>query len=110
MIVDDPDAPSGTFTHWVIFDIPATVHELPKNVPTTETLPNGARQGMNSAHKIGWTPPSPPHGMHEYDFRVYAMDKIIDLKPGCSKVQLLDAMNQHVLAQGEIAGFYTKKK
>lgn len=109
LIVDDPDAPMGTFVHWVMYDIPATERKLGEDVPRAETLPAGSRQGMNGMRKIGYTGPCPPSGTHRYYFKVYALDKKLDLQPGATKQQLLAAMNGHILAQGQIMGRYKRK-
>jgi len=109
LLVDDPDAPSPQpWVHWVIYDIPADVHQLPEGVPTQAELdqPPGAEQGMNSRHTIGYEGPQPPkgHGWHHYHFKLYALDRKLALQPGASKEQLLEAMKNHVLAETEIVG------
>lgn len=109
LIVDDPDAPSGIFTHWVLFNIPANVRELEENVPARERLENGILQGKNDFGRIGYSGPCPPRGpAHRYRFTVYALDKPLDLKPGASRKQLLDTTKGHVLAQGQLMGIYQR--
>jgi hypothetical protein len=109
LIVDDPDAPGGVFTHWVLFNIPGNVRQLGEGVPTQERLQNGALQGKNDFGRIGYGGPCPPRGpAHHYRFTVYAVDESLDLKPGVSKKQILDAMKGHILAQGQLMGTYQR--
>jgi len=104
---EDPDAPSGTFTHWVIFDVPATVAGLSENVSKTAKLPDGSDQGRNSFGNTGYNGPCPPGGKaHHYIFKVYALDTTVTLDSGASREDLLKAIDGHVLAQGELTGTY----
>ena len=104
---EDPDAPMGTFTHWVIFDIPATATGLPENVAKSGALPDGSKQGKNSFGNIGYNGPCPPSGRaHHYIFKVYALDSTVSLDSGASKADLLDAIRGHILAQGKWTGTY----
>lgn len=107
LIADDPDAPRGTFTHWVMYNIPSGVTRLEEYVTAVDRLDDGTMQGKNSYDKLGYGGPCPPPGKpHRYRFNVYALDSRIDLGPGASKDDLLKAMNGHVLAQGELMGTY----
>jgi Raf kinase inhibitor-like YbhB/YbcL family protein len=107
LTVEDPDAPSGTFTHWVIFDMPATTSGLSENVSKTATLPDGSEQGKNSFGNTGYNGPCPPGGKtHHYIFKVYALDAPVTLDSGSSREELLNAINRHVLAQGQLTGTY----
>lgn len=108
LICDDPDAPVGTWVHWVLFNIPTTVTELSTTVPPERTLENGARHGVNDFRKFGYGGPCPPGGTHRYYFKLYALDAEIDLEPGLTKGQLLDAMEGHILAQGQLMGRYKR--
>ena len=110
LIVDDPDAPSGTFTHWVLFNLPAQATGLPRDVPRQPALDDGARQGTNSFRKVGYGGPCPPrgHGAHRYYFKLYALDAMLDLESGASKEDLTAAMDGHVLAEGELMGRYAR--
>jgi Raf kinase inhibitor-like YbhB/YbcL family protein len=108
LIVDDPDAPRGTFVHWVLYDLPGHTQELPENMPRDKTLPNGAKQGPNGSGKIGYMGPCPPSDTHRYFFRVYALDAMTNLQPGKSKADLLEIMEAHILAQGQIMGTYKR--
>ena len=108
LISDDPDAPMGTWVHWVIFNIPPSVKELPENIPPSKTLENGAQQGTNDFGKIGYGGPCPPRGTHRYYFKLYALDTMLASQPGLTKAQLVKAMEGHVLAQGQLMGRYQR--
>lgn len=109
LISDDPDAPSGTWVHWVIYDLPPDTQELQEAVPKTERLANGAKQGMTDFQKVGYGGPCPPSGKpHRYLFKLYALDTLLDLPPKATKSDLLMAMNGHVLAQAELVGIYQR--
>ncbi|MCM8761193.1 MAG: YbhB/YbcL family Raf kinase inhibitor-like protein [Candidatus Omnitrophica bacterium] len=109
LICDDPDAPSGTWVHWVIFNIPPADGGLPEGVPQTEILDNGAIQGINDFKKIGYDGPYPPYGVHRYVFAVYAIDTTLDLEAGSTKQDLLSAINGHILGSGKLTGRYKRK-
>ncbi len=109
LICDDPDAPMGTWVHWVIFDLPAETRELGENVPTDGTLPNGAKQGITDFGRTGYGGPCPPGGTHRYFFKIYALDTEIDLTPGATKSDLLEAMEGHILGQGQLVGKYKRQ-
>lgn len=107
LIMDDPDAPGGTWVHWVLYDVPADARELPERVPSQEQLSSGARQGRNDFGKIGYGGPCPPPGKpHRYFFKLYALDTKLNLEPGATKAELERAMKSHVLAQAELIGKY----
>ena len=108
VIADDPDAPRKTFVHWVLFNLPPTVKALAHNVPKTATLVNGGIQGLNDSNELGYDGPCPPSGVHRYYFKVYALDIAIPLKSGCTKQQLLTAMDGHALADGVLMGRYSR--
>ena len=109
LIVDDPDAPSGVFTHWVLFNIPASIRQLGEGIPTQEQLDSGALQGKNDFGRIGYGGPCPPQGsIHRYRFIIYALDQKLNLKEGASKKQVSDAMQGHILAQGQLTGTYQR--
>lgn len=106
LIADDPDAPVGTWTHWIIWNVPAG-KALPEALPKTDTLDDGSRQGRNDFKRIGYGGPCPPPGKaHRYFFRLYALDAKLDLKPGASRAELERAMKGRVLAQAELMGKY----
>jgi Raf kinase inhibitor-like YbhB/YbcL family protein len=107
LICEDPDAPRGTWTHWVLFNLPADTTNLPEGTAADKELPNGARQGKNDFGKIGYGGPSPPKGPpHRYYFKVYALDAKLDLPAGATRKQLLDAIKGHVQAEGQVMGKY----
>ena len=109
LIADDPDAPGGTWVHWVIYDLPPATKELAESVAATETLPNGAKQGVNDFKKTGYGGPCPPPGpTHRYFFKLYALDVETQLKPKAAKQQLLDAMKGHILAEAQLMGRYKR--
>ena len=110
LISDDPDAPVGTWVHWVIYNIPPDVTELAEGIPKSEVLTNGARQGMTDFKRIGYGGPCPPPGRpHRYFFKLYALDTELDLKPGATKQQLLRPMEGHILAEGQLMGTYQRR-
>jgi hypothetical protein len=108
LISDDPDAPVGTWVHWIIYNIPAAARELPEAVPTDEILDNDARQGTNDFRRIGYGGPCPPSGKHRYYFRLYALDTNMTLEPGITKMQLERAMKGHILGKGRLMGKYKR--
>ena len=110
LIVDDPDAPMGTWVHWVLFNIPAATRSLQEDLPVTgkNVDPNAIYFGKNSSGNLRYDGPCPPSGTHRYYFRLYALDSIINLLPGATKEELLKAMNGHILAQGELMGTFSK--
>jgi Raf kinase inhibitor-like YbhB/YbcL family protein len=110
LVADDPDAPGGTWTHWVIYEIPATEKGLAENVPARDTLDGGARQGKNDFKKTGYGGPCPPSGTHRYFFKLYALDAEPNLPPGVSKEQLLKAIDGHIVAEGQLMGRYQRGK
>jgi Raf kinase inhibitor-like YbhB/YbcL family protein len=107
LICEDPDAPRGTFTHWVIFNVPAKSRELKEGIPPEATLPDGTVQGKNDFGKIGYGGPAPPPGKpHRYFFKLYALDRVLELRPGATRSQLLAAMKGHVLDEAQLMGIY----
>jgi len=109
LIMDDPDAPVGTWVHWVLYDLPATARELPEGAPRERELASGARQGNNSWNRTGYGGPCPPPGpAHRYFFKLYALDAKTNLKPGATKAELEKDMQGHILAQAELIGHYKR--
>ncbi len=109
LIADDPDAPVGTWVHWVLYDLPADARSLAENIPKEGQLPNGARQGRNDFRKIGYGGPCPPPGKpHRYFFKLYALDAKLNLKAGATKTEAERAMQGHILAQGELIGRFAR--
>lgn len=108
LICDDPDAPGGTWVHWLLFNIPAKNPELPENMPKIETLKNGALHGKNDFGNNCYGGPCPPAGTHRYYFKIYALDLELDSKPGITKKELLKAMEGHILDEGQLMGRYKR--
>ena len=105
LIADDPDAPVGTWVHWVIFNLPGETTELPEGVPAQETLPNGAKQGLNDFKRVGYGGPCPPPGKpHRYYFKLYAVDVTLDLRPRATKAQVLESIRGHILGEAQLMG------
>ncbi len=113
LICDDPDAPVGTFTHWVLYGIPAGTTALPEGVAKTDSVASlgGVKQGMNDFGRVGWGGPCPPrgHGAHHYHFKLCALDREPDLAPRATKAKLEDLIRGHVLAQAELVGTYERR-
>jgi Raf kinase inhibitor-like YbhB/YbcL family protein len=110
LICDDPDAPAGTWVHWVLYNLPPRATGLPEGVPTAETLNNGARQGVNDFKRLGYGGPCPPPGgPHRYFFKLYAVAADVPLKPRATKAEVLRAIAGHVLAEGQLMGTYQRR-
>lgn len=109
LICEDPDAPVRTWVHWVCYDIPATSGGLPRNVPKTDLIPSGGKQGINDFRKVGYGGPCPPSGTHRYIFKVYALDCMLECGAGKSKQEIEKAMKGHVLGEGQLIGTYSRK-
>jgi len=110
LVSDDLDASVGTWVHWVAYNIPPNITKLDENVKTEKELKNGMRQGSNSWPKIGYGGPCPPSGAHRYYFKLYALDTTLELKPGATKAQVLQAMHGHVLAEAQLMGKYKRQR
>ena len=112
IVIDDPDAPDTTFTHWSLWNLPPDTVEIPADVPTTETVSTlgDAIQGRNDFGDVGYGGPRPPteHGPHEYQFHLYVVDEMLDLSPGAPKRELDDALDGHVIAEDRFTGLYER--
>ena len=108
LITDDPDAPIGTWVHWVLFNLPAEARGLPEAVPSEAELPDGGRHGKNGWGRLDYGGPCPPSGTHRYFFQLYALDTMLDLDAGAGKKQVLQAMEGHILVQAELMGVYSR--
>jgi Raf kinase inhibitor-like YbhB/YbcL family protein len=108
LICDDPDAPMGTWVHWVLFNIPPGESGLPAEIPPDKSLAGGARHGINDFRKLGYGGPCPPGGTHRYFFKLYALDTVLNLDSGITKDKLEKAMKGHVLAEGQLMGKYKR--
>ena len=109
LIMTDPDAPGGTFVHWVAFNLPPSERNLPVGIPKGDTIPTGGVQGSNSFDSTGYGGPCPPEGKpHHYFFRLYAIDTRLSLKAGANRREVEQAMTGHILAKAELMGLYGK--
>jgi len=113
LICEDPDAPQpDPFTHWVLFNIPPTLEGLPEGVTRVPQPPqvSGAGQGVNDFDDVGYDGPSPPpgHGLHRYRFQIHALDTMLNLPPGVSKLAVRQAMDGHILGKGVLSGTYSR--
>ena len=107
LIVDDPDAPAGTWVHWVVYNLPASARQLPEHVPPGDAVAGGGKQGVNDFPMNGYGGPCPPPGKpHRYFFRLYALDTILDLRAPVHRQDVDSAMKGHVLAQAELMGTF----
>ncbi|HYY06674.1 MAG TPA: YbhB/YbcL family Raf kinase inhibitor-like protein [Candidatus Limnocylindria bacterium] len=110
LVCDDPDAPAGTWVHWVLYGVPASARSLPEGVPPKATHDDGSRQGTNDFRRTGYGGPCPPRGApHRYYFRLYALDAVPELAPGATKAALLKAIGEHTLGQAELMGRYGRQ-
>ncbi len=111
LIIEDPDAPSGVFDHWVMFNIPADRTELEEGIPQVLLLGHGMKQGVNGFHHIGYRGPCPPAGddSHRYFFHLYALDNMPAVEEGATKAELKKAMDGHILAEGVLLGMYARQ-
>jgi len=108
IVCDDPDAPGGTWVHWILYNLPADNIGLVENAPASETLKAGGFQGKNDFGKIGYGGPCPPSGTHRYFFKIFALDSELPLKAGATKAELMKAMAGHTLVQGQLIGTYRR--
>jgi Raf kinase inhibitor-like YbhB/YbcL family protein len=104
LIVDDPDAPVGLFTHWLVWNIDPKTTEIAE-----KSVPKAAVQGTNDFPGSGYDGPQPPSGTHRYYFKVFALDRMLDLKSGAKRREVDAALRDHVIGQGELMGRYSKK-
>lgn len=109
LISDDPDAPGGMWVHWVAYNLPPAIRQLPEGVPADAQLPDGTRQGRTDFGRTGYGGPCPPSGTHRYFFKLYALDTTLSLAPGATAKQLGAAMQGHILAQAQLMGTYRRK-
>jgi Raf kinase inhibitor-like YbhB/YbcL family protein len=111
LICDDPDAPRGTWVHWLLWNLPADVVEVKPGMPPSPELSSGARQGLNDGGDLGYGGPCPPPGKpHRYFFRLFALDAVLGLAPGTDRSGLEAAMKGHVLAEGAVMGIYERRR
>ncbi len=110
LVCDDPDAPRGTWVHWVLYDLPPSVAALAGAVAKAERHPAGGTHGRTDYGELGWGGPAPPrgHGVHHYQFRLYALDRVLGLAPGATKAELEAAMKGRILAEAKLVGTYRR--
>jgi len=108
LICDDPDAPMGTWDHWLLFNIPGSETELPEGIPARPELPNGALHGTNSWGRLDYGGPCPPGGTHRYFFKFYALDTMLNLEAGATKKEIMLAMENHILDETELMGKFSR--
>jgi Raf kinase inhibitor-like YbhB/YbcL family protein len=104
LVMDDPDAPVGTWVHWVLFDVPASASAIGEG-----RLPRGTREGQNSWGRSGYGGPCPPSGTHRYFFKLYAVDRVLGLASGATASDLAQALEGHVLAEAVLMGRYARR-
>jgi Raf kinase inhibitor-like YbhB/YbcL family protein len=109
LVCDDPDAPAGTWVHWVLYDWPVREKTIPEGISAERELASGARQGTNDFRRIGYGGPCPPGGTHRYFFKAYALDIKLNLSPGLTKANLVEAMKGHILAEAQLMGKYKRQ-
>ncbi len=110
IISEDPDAPTGVWVHWLLYNLPSENIGLVENLPNTENLKAGGFQGKNDFGKIGYGGPCPPSGTHHYFFKIYAVDGELPLKAGATKAELEKAMEGHIVLQGQLMGLYRRSE
>ena len=110
LICDDPDAPGKTWVHWVVYNLSPATRSLPEAVPRETVVAEVGLQGMNDFHQLAYGGPCPPGGTHRYFFKLYALDNILNLQPGANKAELERAMKGHIIDQGELMGYYSRKR
>lgn len=109
LIMDDPDAPAGTWVHWVAWNIPGDRRSLPEGVPPSPAVSAAVIQGKNDFQRLGYGGPAPPRGTHRYFFSLYALDTMLTINPGSTKQNLLAAMRGRILAEAKLFGSYTRE-
>jgi Raf kinase inhibitor-like YbhB/YbcL family protein len=109
LICDDPDAPGGTFTHWLIYNIPTSIVLLPEAFPSLKSLPNGTKQGINDFGGTGYRGPAPPSGIHRYYFKIYALSSPLELEEGAKKATLERLIQRRALGEAQLMGKYQRK-
>ncbi len=110
LICDDPDAPGKTWVHWVIYNLPPSTCSLSEAIAVGSKTPEGGLQGINDFQKLAYGGPCPPGGTHRYFFKLYALDEMLDLRSGASKAELEAAMEDHIIDQGELMGYYSRNR
>ena len=110
LICDDPDAPGKTWVHWVVYNLPPSSCSLPEAVPAGSKIAAGGLQGINDFKQLAYGGPCPPGGKHRYFFKIYALDRMLNLQSGAAKAELEVAMKGHIIDRGELMGYYSRKR
>ncbi len=108
LICEDPDAPGAVFTHWLVFNIPASINSFQEAFPSLKALPNGTKQGVNDFGQSYYKGPAPPDGIHRYYFKLYALSALLDLEPGVARAPLEKMMQRRLVAQAQLMGKYQR--
>lgn len=108
IICEDPDAPVGIWVHWIIYNLPAELEGISEDFPKQKKFSNGVEQGLNDFQYIGYGGPKPPSGTHRYIFKIFALDKVLDIEAGVTKEELLEVMKGHVVDEGSLVGKFCK--
>jgi Raf kinase inhibitor-like YbhB/YbcL family protein len=109
LLVDDPDAPGGDWVHWVLYDVPGSVRGLKEDMPKSQYIPSGGKQGVNDFGHLGYGGPCPPPGRaHRYFFKLFALDRVLELRPGATRVELEGAMANCILDRGQMIGTFKR--
>jgi Raf kinase inhibitor-like YbhB/YbcL family protein len=106
LLCDDPDAPSGSWSHWVVYDMPPASIGIKEGMPPNAVIPDVAHQGMNDYGSTGWGGPCPPSGTHHYVFRLFALDIALGPRPGLKKAGLLEVIEGHVIEEARLTGLF----
>ena len=110
LICDDPDAPGKTWVHWIVYNLPPSIHTLPEALPGKSPILEAGVQGTNDFHQLAYGGPCPPRGTHRYFFKLYALDKTLHLRSGATKAELEAAMEGHIIDRGELMACYSRKR
>lgn len=110
IICDDPDAPGGSFCHWLVYNIPANAVNFPEAFPSLGSLPNGTKQGVNDFGTLGYRGPAPPSGTHRYLFKLYALMSVLDLEAGATRAELEKVLQRRILGEAQLMGKYQRSK
>lgn len=106
---EDLDTPIGSWSHWVCYDMPTSVTKLKEAIPVTDLIQSGGKQGINDFSKVGYGGPCPPNGMHQYIFRLYALDCLLNCQSGKSQKEIEYLMSGHIIEDARLTGTYTRK-
>ena len=109
VIVEDPDSPGGTFVHWIVYNIPSNIKNLPEDITPIKNIPDEVLLGTNSYGHIGYSGPCPPSGTHRYIFKIYGLSNAVHLEAGAEKGELMRAMQKYIITEGELMGKYKRQ-